>query len=76
MDSKELTKNFPVAIEQAINFVHNHIFSAIKINDIRYEKEWSIPKIALREAIINAIVHILIIRLKDRLLEYLYLMIE
>lgn len=57
LDSKELTENFPAAIEQAINFVHNHIFSAIKINDIRHEKEWSIPKIALREAIINAIVH-------------------
>lgn len=57
LDTKELKEDLPTSIEQAINFVHNHIFTAIKIGDIKHEKLWSIPKIALREAIINAVLH-------------------
>ena len=56
-DSKELRESLPLAAEQAIRFVYNHIASAIKINDIKHEELWSVPKIALREAIINAVVH-------------------
>lgn len=57
LDSKEIRENLPSAVERAINFVHNHITTAIMINDIKHERLWSIPKIALREAIINAVVH-------------------
>lgn len=57
LDSKEIEVNLLTAVEKAINFVHNHIFTAIRIDNIKHEKLWSIPKIALREAIINAVVH-------------------
>lgn len=57
IDNKEMLDSLPVAAEQAIKFVHSHIFSAIRIDDIKHKESWSVPKIALREAIINAVVH-------------------
>lgn len=57
IDNQETKDYLPVAVEQAIRFVHKHLFAEIKIGDVTNQELWSIPKVALREAIINAIVH-------------------
>jgi ATP-dependent DNA helicase RecG len=57
IDNQETKDYLPIAVDQAIKFVHKHLFVEIKIEDVTNQESWSIPKVALREAIINAIVH-------------------
>ncbi|OYZ36335.1 MAG: hypothetical protein B7Y25_07685 [Alphaproteobacteria bacterium 16-39-46] len=57
IDSQQITTLLPEIIDAAMNFVKRHIRIGIKTEDIRHIELWEIPKIALREAIINAIVH-------------------
>lgn len=50
--------SYPIqAIEEAINFVKKHGMESIQINTSKHQKTWSVPLIAIREAIINAVVH-------------------
>lgn len=45
------------AIEEAIAFVHKHALHGAEIGRVRREERWSLPPVAVREAIINAVAH-------------------
>lgn len=50
--------SFPIdAIEEAIKFIEKHAMQSLKIDGTRHQKSWSVPINAVREAIINAVVH-------------------
>jgi ATP-dependent DNA helicase RecG len=57
LDTQKITSLFPQAIDEALNFIKRNIRVGLKIEDARHQELWEIPKIALREAVINAIVH-------------------
>lgn len=51
-------KSYPViAVEEAINFVKKHAMVGIEIDTAKHQEKWNIPMEAIREAIINAVVH-------------------
>lgn len=51
-------RSFPVrAIEEAIAFVQKHALYGAEIGAVRRKERWSLPPVALREAVINAVVH-------------------
>ena len=50
--------SFPVpAIEEAIAFVQKHSLHGAEIDSVRRRELWSLPPIAVREAVINAVTH-------------------
>jgi predicted HTH transcriptional regulator len=50
--------SFPArAIEEAIAFVHKHTLHGAEIGTVRRGERWSLPPLAVREAVINAVVH-------------------
>lgn len=59
LDSTEIHSYPIIAIEEALDFVKKHITMAIQIEGPTAKRieHWSIPIPALREAIINAVVH-------------------
>lgn len=49
---------YPIkAIEEVLGFIEKHAMQSLKIDGIRHQKVWNIPLKAVREAIINAVVH-------------------
>ena len=56
-DSTEIRSHLPQAAEEAIEFVQKHISHEALIGPVRRTDRWTVPLVALREAIINAIVH-------------------
>ena len=46
-----------IAIGDVLGFIEKHAMQSLKIDGIRHQKIWSIPLKAVREAIINAVVH-------------------
>ena len=57
IDTLEIS-NFPVhAVEEAIAFTQKHSLHSMEIGAVRREGRWNLPPVAVREAIINAIVH-------------------
>jgi len=51
-------RSLPVlAIEEAIAFVHKHTLHGAEIGAVRRAERWSRPPVAVREAVINAVVH-------------------
>lgn len=57
VDSAELRGPLPKIIEAAIEFVHKHGLHGFEIAGLRRTDTWSLPPVALREAIVNAVVH-------------------
>ena len=57
IDNYEIRDPLPLAIEQGVNFVRKHINVGYTIKELKHEEAWAVPKIAIREAIINAILH-------------------
>ena len=56
-DTQEI-KTYPIlAIDEALNFVKKHAEMGIEIQGARNTKKWSLPLGAVREALINAVVH-------------------
>jgi predicted HTH transcriptional regulator len=47
----------PRAAEEAVTFVQKHLTREVVIGKVRREERWSVPPVAIREAVINAIVH-------------------
>lgn len=45
------------AVEEAIAFVHKHLLRGVDIGEVRRQERWSLPPVAVREAIINAVAH-------------------
>lgn len=57
LDTKEFTGFFPEAIKEVLNFLKKNMRVGLKIEDLHHQEVWEIPKIALREALVNAILH-------------------
>jgi len=57
LDSAEIRAYLPRATEDAIEFVQKHMSREAVIGPVRRVERWTVPLVALREAIINAIVH-------------------
>ena len=57
VDSAALHGPLPKVIEAAIQFVQKHGLHGFDIGAVRRTDHWSLPPVALREAIINAVVH-------------------
>jgi ATP-dependent DNA helicase RecG len=57
MDHTEIHECLPSAAERAIHFVKKHLMRRAEIGSVRQVDHWSVPEAAVREAIINAILH-------------------
>jgi predicted HTH transcriptional regulator len=56
-DSVEIRSYPAQAIETVIAFVEKHSFRETEIGAVRRQDRWSLPPVAVREAVINAVVH-------------------
>ena len=57
IDTLEI-RSFPVrAVEEAVAFVQKHALHGMEIGAVQRKEHWNLPPVAVREAIINAIVH-------------------
>jgi predicted HTH transcriptional regulator len=57
MDSQEIHSYPVIAVSEAVNFVQKHLMQAVEISGVRRSEKWSVPIVAIREAIINAVAH-------------------
>ena len=57
VDAQDITSHLPTAVEEVLAFIQRNIRRSIRIEGIRNEGVPEFPQIALREAVINAIVH-------------------
>jgi predicted HTH transcriptional regulator len=57
LDAVEIRAHLPEAVERAIAFVEKHESRRVRINAARHEERWSVPLLAVREAVVNAVVH-------------------
>ena len=57
LDSAEIRGFLPSAAEEAIAFVQRHLTREAVIGPVRRTDVWSLPAVAVREAVINSIVH-------------------
>jgi len=57
LDQIEIRSHLATAIEAAIAFVHKHLLHGAAIGAVRRTEQWSLPAVAVREAIINAVAH-------------------
>lgn len=57
LDRAEIRSQPVRAIEEAITFVQKHQLHGAEIGAVRRRERWSLPPVALREAVINAVAH-------------------
>lgn len=57
LDHAELHGPLIESIEAAVAFVHKHALHGAEIGAVRRRERWSVPPVAVREAIINAVAH-------------------
>jgi ATP-dependent DNA helicase RecG len=57
LDSAEIRSAPVQAIEEAIAFVRKHLAREAVIGEVQRTEKWTLPAVALREAVINAVVH-------------------
>lgn len=57
LDHLEIRSHLPIAVDDALGFLRKHARVALAVEGTRNEERWSLPLVALREAVINAIVH-------------------
>lgn len=57
LDSAEIRSPLPRTVEEALAFVRKHESVGLEIREVRHRERWPVPLPALREAIINALVH-------------------
>ncbi len=56
-DSMEIRRYPMRAVEEAIAFVQKHALHGVEIGAVRRKERWNLPPTAVREAMINAVVH-------------------
>ncbi len=56
-DSVEIRSPLLQAVEEAIAFVQKHAWHGLEIDAVRRKERWNLPPVAVREAIVNAVVH-------------------
>jgi predicted HTH transcriptional regulator len=57
LDSTEVRSSLPEAAEQTIGFLQKHMTREAVIGQVKRMDHWTYPVVAVREAIMNAIVH-------------------
>jgi ATP-dependent DNA helicase RecG len=57
LDRIEVRSHLSQAVDDAIEFVHKHLLHGAEIGAVRRTERWSLPPVAVREAVINAVVH-------------------
>ncbi len=57
VDAAEIRSWLPRAAEEAIGFLQKHNRQEVLIGKVRRREVWSVPPVAIREGIMNAIVH-------------------
>jgi ATP-dependent DNA helicase RecG len=57
IDNAAFHGGFIEALGQALEFVEKHAMQGLKIEGLKHQKDWNMPMKAIREAIINAVVH-------------------
>jgi ATP-dependent DNA helicase RecG len=57
LDSKIFDNSILENLNQSLNFISRHINVSTKITGRKSESIWEVPEIALREALINALIH-------------------
>ena len=57
VDHLDIKTALAQAVEDAVAFVQKHALHGITINQVRHTEHWSVPIVAIREAIINAVAH-------------------
>lgn len=57
VDQTDIRSYLADAVEQSIQFVRKHSLHGVEIGSVRRVERWSIPPVAVREAVINAVVH-------------------
>lgn len=57
IDQREL-RGYPVdAIAEAVSFVQKHSLMGAEIGELKRTDRWNLPPVAVREAVVNAVVH-------------------
>ncbi len=57
LDSQSIQTHFHKTVDQALNFIRRNLRVGLRIEDVTHEEHWEIPRIALREALLNALTH-------------------
>jgi len=57
LDQMEIHEHLPIALEKAYDFVKKHSSQAAGFGELQRKDVWNVPLIAVREALVNAIVH-------------------
>jgi predicted HTH transcriptional regulator len=57
VDRAEIRAHLPQAVEAAIEFVQKHSLHGAVIGAARRQERWSLPPVAVREAVVNAVAH-------------------
>lgn len=57
LDSMDIHTHLPGLVEESITFIRKHESVGLQINSARHQELWPVPLPAIREAVINAIVH-------------------
>jgi len=57
LDSQEIRTHLPQAVDQAISFVQRHTSREVIVRAVRRTERWTYPLAAVREALVNAVVH-------------------
>lgn len=57
IDSLDIHSYPALAVDEAIRFIQKHAMMGIEISSARHTERWSIPIEAVREAVINSVVH-------------------
>lgn len=56
-DTLDIRSSPLIAVKEAIDFVGKHALHGMEIGAVRRKERWNLPPVAVREAIINAVVH-------------------
>ena len=56
-DTQDIISYPILAIDSVMGFVQKHAMQTVEINEVRNTKTWNVPMVAIREALINAVVH-------------------
>ncbi|MDE0005188.1 MAG: helix-turn-helix domain-containing protein [Rhodospirillaceae bacterium] len=57
LDRAELTMPLADAIPAAVAFIERHMAPGVEIGPVRRTPRWTLPPVAVREALVNAVVH-------------------
>lgn len=57
LDQAEIRAPLPQSVDAAIEFVQKHAMHGADIGTVRRRERWTLPPVAVREAVVNAVAH-------------------